>query len=74
MSTIYRAYVETRSFTFEGFSLQSVTSAKAALHEGLLKHAAQFKLDHDWIKEVESDVSYTEYEAEHAFRDRTKII
>ena len=70
---IYRAYYDSRNFSFEAYS-QSKSSARFHLLIGLHKHADQYNLDSNWFMIGESDgIEIDEYTMDAPYRDRDEI-
>jgi hypothetical protein len=67
---IIRATLETRKFYFEAYA-QTKSHACAALVDGLLRHAAAYKLSEDWFSPDE--IEYREFFTGHAYRDTETI-
>ena len=70
---IYRAYYESRKFTFEAYS-QDESIAKFNVLVGLRKHTKQYKCEPDWFMIGDSDgIEVDEYELNTCYRDRSKV-
>lgn len=70
---IYRAYYDSRNFSFEAYS-QSKTSARFHLLTGLRKHGEQYDLDPDWFMFGESDgIEVVEFNMDTPYRDCSEI-
>lgn len=67
---IIRATLETRNFYFEAYA-ESKEQARAALIDGLKRHASAYKLSKDWFSADE--IEYREFELGNAYRE-TEII
>ena len=65
-----RATLDTRHFSFEAYG-QNSAAARAALIEGLNRHAAMYQLPADWF--YADDIEYAEIEIGRAYRD-SKLI
>jgi hypothetical protein len=70
---IYRAYYDSRNFSFEAYS-KSEKTARAKLLEGLHKHGEQYKLDPDWyLYDGRDDIYTQEIDLDTFYRDRDTI-
>jgi hypothetical protein len=70
---IYRAYYDSRNFSFEAFAAQR-EDARAILLDGLRAHGEQYGCEPDWFMFGDADgVEVTEYEIGKAYRDRDFI-
>ena len=70
---IYRAYYDSKNFSFEAYS-QDATNAKFNVLAGLIKHAEQYKCEPDWFMIGDSDgIEVDEYELNTCYRDRSKL-
>ena len=70
---IYKAFYDSRNFTFEAFS-QSKSSAKFHLLTGLRQHGEQYHLEPDWFMIGDSDgIEYREYIMDTPHRDYEPI-
>jgi hypothetical protein len=70
---IYRAYYDSRNFSFEAYS-KSESQARAKLLEGLHKHGEQYKLDPDWyLYDGRDDIYTQEIDLDTFYRDRDTI-
>jgi hypothetical protein len=70
MTKIYRAYYDSKSFTFEAFG-NTEHEAIDSLVIGLIQHTTQYKLSPDWwqFEGIETDT----YEIGLPYRDRELI-
>ena len=70
---IYRAYYDSRNFSFEAYSLEEAL-ARFNVLVALRKHTKQCKLETDWFMFGESDgIECDEYELNKPYRDRSII-
>lgn len=70
---IYKAYYDSRNFSFEAFS-RTKESALYHCKQGLLRHGEQYKLEPDWFMYDDLDcIEVAEYDIDHPYRDRSKI-
>ena len=70
---IYRAYYDSRNFSFEAFAAEK-EKAHALLLEGLKKHGEQYQCEPDWFMYGDSDcIEVVDYEIGKAYRDRSII-
>jgi hypothetical protein len=70
---IYRAYYDSRNFSFEGYS-KTESQARSKCLEALQLHTKQLNLEPDWF--MFGDVDGIEcdcYELDTPYRDRSKI-
>ena len=67
---IYKAWYDSRNFSFEAFS-KNERSAKAALLWGLRKHGQQYNCEPRWW--YQDDVCVMEYKLNEPYRDRDTI-
>jgi hypothetical protein len=67
---IYKAWYDSRNFSFEAFALDEKT-AKATLIKGLRKHGKQYKCEPNWW--YKDDVCVLEHELNTPYRDRDTI-
>ena len=63
---IYRAFYESRNFTFEAYS-QTKSSARFHLLTGLRRHGEQYNLEPNWFDE--DGIEFNEYEMDTPHRD-----
>ncbi len=68
---MFRAYVDTRSFSFEAYGL-SETEARAALLRGLVEHERRLNLAKGWALEVIDDAAFLEIKP-GCYRDGQRI-
>ena len=70
---IYRAYYDSRNFSFEAYSEEEAL-ARFNVLVALRKHTKQCKLEPDWFMFGESDgIECDEYELNKPYRDRSII-
>ena len=70
---IYRAYYESRSFTFEAYSKTEKT-ARAKCLVALQLHTKQCDLEPDWFIFGDVDgIEVDDYELDTPYRDRSEI-
>jgi hypothetical protein len=70
---IYRAYYDSRNFSFEAFS-KTENSARYHCKQALLKHGEQCNLDPNWFMIGDSDaIECDQYQLEYPYRDRSII-
>ena len=70
---IYRAYYDSRSFTFETYS-QSKSSARYHILNGLKRHGIEYDLPSDWyVIDGHNGIEIDCYDADTPYRDREKI-
>ena len=70
---IYRAYYDSRNFTFEAYS-KTEAKARTKCLEALHTHTKQCDLEPDWFMFGESDgIECDEYELDTPYRDRSAI-
>jgi hypothetical protein len=70
---IYRAYYDSRNFSFEAYS-QLESSARYHLLQGLKRHGEQYDLEPDWFMIGDVDgIECNEYDMDKPFRDRSLI-
>jgi hypothetical protein len=67
---IYRAFYESRNFSFEAYG-KTENDAKTALIVGLLRHMHQYNLENDWY--YEDDISVVGYQLDTPYRDYSII-
>ena len=67
---IYRAYYESRNFTFEAFD-KSEELAKALVMKGLVTHTKEYKLDSKWWQP--EGIEIDSYELGQSYRDREEL-
>ena len=70
---IYRAYYDSRNFSFEAYS-QTENSARYHCKQALLRHGEQCNLEPDWFMFDDVDgIECTEYEMDQPYRDRSIV-
>ena len=70
---IYRAYYDSRNFSFEAYS-EDEGIAKSNVLKALRIHTKQCNLERDWYMFGESDgIEADEYELNKPYRDRSKL-
>jgi hypothetical protein len=70
---IYRAYYDSRNFSFEAYS-KSEKTARAKCLEALHLHTKDYDLDHDWFMFGDADgIECDEYQLDTPYRDRSEI-
>jgi hypothetical protein len=70
---IYRAYYDSRNFSFEAYS-KSEAKARAKCLEALQTHTKQFRLEPDWFMFDDVDGIECDYfELDTPYRDRSKL-
>ena len=70
---IYRAYYDSRNFSFEAYS-KSETQARALCLEALQRHTKQLDLEPDWFMFGDVDgIECDTYELDTPYRDRSAI-
>lgn len=70
---IYRAFYDSRNFSFEAYS-QSKSSAKFHLLTGLRRHGEQYDLEPDWFMTGDEDgIEFYEYIMDTPHRDHEPI-
>lgn len=70
---IYRAYYDSRNFSFEAYS-KTESMARAKCLEALNTHTEQYDLEPDWFMYGDSDcIECVEYEIDKPYRDRSAI-
>lgn len=70
---IYRAYYDSRNFSFEAYS-KSEPQARAKCLEALQLHTKQLDLEPDWFMFGDVDgIECDEYELDTPYRDRSEI-
>jgi hypothetical protein len=70
---IYKAYYDSRNFSFEAFA-DTEAKAHAILLAGLKKHGKQYKCEPDWFMFGDVDgIEVVEYELGKAYRDSSII-
>lgn len=67
---IYKAWYDSRNFSFEAFALNE-RDAKAALLRGLRLHGKQYNCEPNWW--YKDDVCVLEHELNTPYRDRDTI-
>lgn len=66
---IYKAYYDSRNFSFEAFAATR-EEARAILLAGLKEHGKQYKCEPDWFMFGDADgIEVVEYEVGKAYRD-----
>jgi len=66
---IYRAYYDSRNFSFQAFS-RSKESAKFHLLQGLHEHTKQYNLEPDWyLYDGREDIYFQEITLDTPYRD-----
>jgi hypothetical protein len=70
---IYRAYYDSRNFSFEAYS-KSKQGARAKCLEALHLHTEQYDLEPDWFLYDDCDgIEVDDYELDKPYRDRSVI-
>ena len=70
---IYRAYYDSRNFSFEAYS-KSETTARAKCLEALQLHTKQLNLEPDWFMFGDVDgIECDQYQLDTPYRDRSEI-
>ena len=70
---IYRAYYDSRNFSFEAYS-KSEAQARAKCLEALLLHTKQLNLEPDWFMFGDVDgIECDEYQLDTPYRDRSAL-
>lgn len=70
---IYRAYYDSRNFSFEAYS-KVKDSAKYHCKQALIKHGEQYDLEPDWFMFDDVDgIEVDEYDTDYPYRDRSKV-
>ena len=70
---IYRAYYDSRNFSFEAYS-KSEKTARAKCLEALQIHTKQLSLEPDWFMFGDVDgIECDAYELDTPYRDRSKL-
>ena len=70
---IYRAYYDSRNFSFEAYS-KSEAQARAKCLEALQLHTKQLNLEPDWFMFGEVDgIECDDYQLDSPYRDRSKL-
>jgi hypothetical protein len=70
---IYRAYYDSRNFSFEAYSEDKGVAGSTVL-KALRIHTRQYKLEPDWYMFGDSDgIEIDEYELDKPYRDRSII-
>ena len=73
MMKIYRAYYDSRNYSFEAYS-KSKKDAHAKCLEALQLHTKQCDLDPDWFMFGDADgIEIDEYNLNTPYRDRSEI-
>lgn len=70
---IYRAYYDSRNFSFEAYS-QTKNGAIENCKEGLRQHGKEYKLQPEWFMFGDVDgIECDAYELDTPYRDRSKV-
>lgn len=70
---IYRAYYDSRNFSFEAYS-KSEAQARAKCLEALQLHTKQLNLEPDWFMFGDVDgIECDQYQLDTPYRDRSEI-
>jgi len=70
---IYRAYYDSRNFSFEAYS-KSETTARAKCLEALQLHTKQLNLEPDWFMFGDVDgIECDDCDLDTPYRDRSKL-
>lgn len=70
---IYKAYYDSRNFSFEAFA-ETEAKAHALLLAGLKEHGRQYQCEPDWFMYGDSDcIEVVEYQMGKAYRDCSVI-
>ena len=70
---IYRAYYDSRNFSFEAYS-KSETTARAKCLEALQLHTKQLNLEPDWFMFGDVDgIECDQYQLDTPYRDRSEL-
>jgi hypothetical protein len=70
---IYRAYYDSRNFSFEAYS-KSEAQARAKCLEALQLHTKQLNLEPDWFMFGDVDgIECDDYDLDTPYRDRSKL-
>jgi hypothetical protein len=70
---IYRAYYDSRNFSFEAYS-KSEKTARSRCLEALQLHTKQLSLEPDWFMFGDADgIECDSYELDTPYRDRSKL-
>ena len=70
---IYRAYYDSRNFSFEAYG-KSETKAREKCLEALQTHTKQCDLEPDWFMFGDCDgIECDDYELDTPYRDRAKL-
>ena len=70
---IYRAYYDSRNFSFEAYS-KSEAKARAKCLEALQLHTKQCNLEPDWFMFDDVDgIECDDFELDTPYRDRSKL-
>lgn len=70
---IFRAYYDSRNFSFEAYS-KSEAKAREKCLKALHKHTEDYDLDHDWFMFDDCDgIECDDYELDTPYRDRSKL-
>jgi hypothetical protein len=70
---IYRAYYDSRNFSFEAYS-KTEKSARYHCKQALIKHGEQSNLEPDWFMFGDVDgIECDEYELDNPYRDRSIV-
>ena len=66
---IYRAYYDSRNFSFEAYS-KTEKSARYHCKQALIRHGEQYDLEPDWFMYGDSDcIECVPYEMDYPYRD-----
>lgn len=70
---IYRAYYDSRNFSFEAYS-KSEAQARAKCLEALQLHTKQLNLEPDWFMFGDVDgIECDDYDLDTPYRDRSEV-
>jgi hypothetical protein len=72
MTTIFRATLSTRHFSFEAFG-KTHDSTWGALVQGLNRHGRQYELPVNWYGDMIRDIEVTELAIGGVYRDNQEI-
>jgi hypothetical protein len=72
MTTLFKAVLETKNFTFEATDFTE-NFAKAALLVGLVAHSKQYKIPVDWYVEFIDNIQLTEIKTGYCYRDNEML-
>lgn len=72
MTTLFRATLETRHFSFEAHDVTE-QAAREALAKGLARHGVQYQCEPNWFAPLLVDVECREITLGRAYRDREEI-